>query len=68
MTDETIMAINAALTSARVKHPDLGRDPLSVLVEEVGEIARAQNEGDPAAMIRKIDDAIAVLIRWREGN
>lgn len=64
---KAIADIFAAVREAELLHPDFvatDNDALSILVEEVGEIAKALNEGDAAHMRQEIAQAGAVIIRW----
>lgn len=56
----------SSLAKARRKHPGgLGSDPMSVMIEEIGEVARARLDGDVEQMIVELGDVAAVCIRWQ---
>lgn len=60
-----------ALEAARQKHPVFARsygEAAAVMLEEAGEIARAELEGNREQAEREWRDFVVVLIRWdREG-
>ena len=70
MTDGTQAAIRAALRSAREKHPRWpgGFEAVSIVVEEVGEMAQAVNEHEAQRAREEALDAIVTLVRFIEGE
>lgn len=66
MTDRLKNKIQDRLEKARGKHPDFTKDHItafSLLLEEVGEVAKAYNDKDIEAFKEEIIDTIVVLIR-----
>lgn len=66
MTFEQCVMIERAVARAKAKHASLGPDPMAVLMEEVGEVARARLEGDTDAEAAELLDVIAVCVRRME--
>ncbi len=58
--------IQIELKNAKAKHPDFTDNPLAVLVEEVGEIATAVQNGDAENLKQEIAQTAAVCVRWLE--
>ena len=67
MRNETVAIIQDAVRHARTKHPKLGYH-WPILNEEIGEIAKAENEGDSEGWPKEVIDSIAVLVRMFEGD
>jgi NTP pyrophosphatase (non-canonical NTP hydrolase) len=62
--------IEAELWLARRKHPEFARshqDALAVLMEEVGEVARAILNADIDNLETELFQVAAVVTRWLEG-
>lgn len=58
-----------AMAYARAKHPEFASDPgqaLAILVEEVGEVAKALAEGTPDELATELCHVEVVCQRWRE--
>ena len=57
---------------ARIKHPEFPHDKpaeiLALLMEEVGEAAKAHNDGDEEGFGRELIDVATVVQRAREGR
>jgi NTP pyrophosphatase (non-canonical NTP hydrolase) len=76
LDDLTLSAINAEFVRAYVKHSGhTPRDPrmsngerLAILVEEVGEVARAMtyDEGSPEKLVRELIQVAAMAGAWAE--
>lgn len=72
VTDHTIKTINQSVDAAREKHPFFARDEnhaLALLMEEVGEVARAINDTEDNDRIKEeLLHVIAICIRWIEND
>lgn len=71
MNDTTLQSIKNHLQKARKKHPVFCKstaDMVCLLVEEIGEMAQAINDGYQMKAKMEALDAIAVLIRYLEGD
>jgi NTP pyrophosphatase (non-canonical NTP hydrolase) len=75
ISDLTFSAINAEFISAQVKHK--GRTPMSpemtdgerlaILVEEVGEVAKAMtHDGDRSGLVKELIQVCAMSAAWIE--
>lgn len=65
------IAIQQNTLRARTKHPHLADSPhhfMSLLMEEVGEAAKALNDGDHEAFERELYDVGTLVQRWKEGD
>lgn len=59
--------LNLHLKSAREKHPVFAtskQEAVSILLEEVGEVARAVNEKDDEGLVSELFDVVTVCLRW----
>lgn len=74
--DLTLSAVNAEFIHAQVKHasntparPDMPNgERLAILVEEVGEAAKAMTyDGDPTSLVRELLQVACVALAWVEG-
>ena len=66
MTKDTLIAIFDAVEHAVKKHPHFADNlyhAVSLALEELGEMAKAVNDGDAKAVKAEALDTIAVLIR-----
>lgn len=71
MNDTTLQSIENHLAKARKKHPVFCKSTAEIvclLVEEIGEMAQAINDGDQMKAKMEALDSIAVLIRYLEGD
>lgn len=71
MNEQTLKLINKHLAKARKKHPIFAFNLaqfVCVLVEEIGEMAQAYNDGNIEKMQTEAADAMAVLVRFLEGD
>lgn len=59
--------IDAERLRQDARHPEWDEEKaLAVLVEEVGEVAKALNEMDKVELIRELVQVAAVCVRWLE--
>lgn len=68
---EILESIKASLHHSREKHPVFANSKehaVSLLTEEVGEVAMAVNDNDKEATKKELLDVIAVCLRWLEGD
>lgn len=63
----TIKDIAQAVNKARTKHPKFSAN-LAVLMEEVGEAAKAYNDNNAAEYRDELLDCAAVIVRILEGK
>lgn len=66
MDNEVLNEIVDALNNARYKHPHFADNlyhAVSLATEELGELAKAVNDGDPEGIKAEALDTIAVLVR-----
>ncbi|MEG1925840.1 MAG: hypothetical protein RR415_08830 [Ruthenibacterium sp.] len=63
---KVLKIIRTEFEKAKAKHPDFSDNPLAVLVEEVGEIATALQNGDAENLKQEIAQTAAVCVRWLE--
>lgn len=71
MNPTTMNEIIQAVQRARKKHPHFAAtawEAVSLASEELGEFAKAVNEGDASAAHEEALDTIAVLVRFLEGD
>lgn len=61
--NDIVELVKASTRLAELRHPEFGANPLAVLVEEVGEVARAMQEGEQR-LEDEILDIVAVCVRW----
>lgn len=69
MRSDTLSKITTALQSARLRHPEFPKnlfEQLSIITEELGEMAQALNDGNERDARKEALDTIAVLIRFLE--
>lgn len=65
------IAVQKNTLRARTKHPHLADSPqhfVSLLMEEVGEAAKALNDGDMEGFKRELVDAVSLVQRLFEGD
>lgn len=72
MANHTIQIIEQSLDAARTRHPFFSSNKnqaLALLMEEVGEVARAVNDSEGNNRIKEeLLDVITVCIRWIEND
>lgn len=71
MKPTTMNRIIKAVQRAREKHPhfsDSDSHAICLATEELGEMAKAINEEDTISAMEEALDAIAVLVRYLEGD
>ena len=72
MTEHTIKAMKQCVDAARTRHPFFSsskNQALALLMEEVGEVARAVNDQEEDSRIKEeLLHVITVCIRWIEND